>query len=102
MIFNPWRKYPKRKPKEDGWYLCTVYDEDNEKSYVMRLYYRSMDKKWRNNDRISVFQGYNVYKVCRAPIEENRVYRDGLCERDDVVAWKKLPREYRGKNKKGV
>lgn len=90
MIFNPWRKYPKRKPKEDGWYLCTV-------PYTVRVFHYDVRKdKWTDTSRQHVFDGYVVYKCCRAPIQENRVYTDGLCERDDVVAWKKLPREYRG------
>ena len=94
MIFNLWRKYPRWKPKEQGYYLCKIRpDLETGYSYVTRLYYNDRTKKWINNDRKSVFQGYNVYKVCRAPIAENRVYEDGLCDRtDDVIAWKKLPK----------
>lgn len=96
MIFNPWRKFPKWKPKVEGYYLCTIYSDDI--FYATRLYYK--DGKWTNNDRLAVFRGYNVYKVCRAPIEENHLYSDGLCDRtDDVVAWKKIPKEYRKKRR---
>ena len=42
-----------------------------------------------------------MYKVCRAPIEENHVYSDSLCERKDVIAWKKLPVKYKDKKKHG-
>lgn len=81
-----WWKYPLFKPK-DGSYLCTVKDR------VMILYYDTVDKKWYDLNRLSVFQGYKVYKQGRAVIDENRVHDDGLCERDDVIAFKKIPRE---------
>jgi hypothetical protein len=93
MIFNPWRKFPRWKPKEDGYYLCTIYDLETDYSYVAKLYYTVRSGLWENNERINVFMGYTIYKVCRAPIEENRVYRDSLCNRtEDVVAWKKMPK----------
>ena len=98
MIFNPWRKYPRWKPKKEGYYLCTIPDMESGYSYVTRLYYNKFANQWVNNDRLSVFCGYNVFKVCRAPIQENQVYGDGLCDRtEDVIAWKKLPKAKRTK-----
>lgn len=98
-MFNIWRRYPRRKPKSSGHYLCTVavWDgEDRERFYVTKLYYKSSKNCWIDSNRQSVFDGYNVYKVCRAPIEDNHVYADSMCNRtDDVRAWKKLPRCYR-------
>ena len=100
-MINPWRKYPRWKPRKEGYYLCTIKtDMETGYSYVTRLFYDKIHDKWVNNDRLSVFSGYNVYKVCRAPIEENRVFGDGLCDRtDDVVYWKKLPKGKKYKTK---
>lgn len=94
MIFNFWRRYPRRKPKEDGWYLCTI-EHDFGKGLIVLFY--DTRGRWENTCRQSVFNGYQVYKVCRVPNEENRVWTDGLCEPENVVAWKKLPKEYREK-----
>ena len=98
MIFNFWRKYPKRKPKKNGYYLCTLTEISSPS--MMMLYYKVREDKWIDISRQTVFDGYNVFKVCRAPIEENHVYFDGLCERgDEVIAWKQLSKEYRRKKK---
>lgn len=98
MIFNRWRKHPKRKPKVSGYYLCTTKEQMSrvDCGYADRfiLHYDVRKDKWIDISRQSVFDGYVVYKVCRAPIEENHVYSDGLCERDDVLAWKKLPKKW--------
>ena len=102
MIFNAWRRYPKKKPKESGWYLVTTSESqtfryENSRSYVRALYYYKPGSYWIDISRQLVFEGYMVYKVCRAPIEENHVYTDWLCKRGDVVAWKKLSKKYRRK-----
>ena len=98
MLFNFWRRYPRRKPKESGFYLCTIQmDEDR---YLLILFYSANKDKWIDIRRQKVFDGYVVYKVCRAPIEENRVYTDGLCDRtEEVIAWKRLPKIYVSKKK---
>ena len=106
MIFNFWRRYPNRKPKQSGYYLCTtsevqIFAYENCISFIHILYYSKRRDKWIDISRQTVFDGYVVYKVCRAPIEENHVYSDWLCERSDVVAWKKLPVKYKEKKKHG-
>lgn len=98
MIFNIWRPYKWIKPKKSGWYQCTVeygYGPNKPSPKVMYLYFRERDSKWINLSRQNVFDGYNVYESCRAPIDNNRVYTDCECERIDVVAWKHLPKYYR-------
>lgn len=97
-MFNFWRKYPRRKPKFMGYYLCTV-DAGPGVGRSVKLLYFDDHRKWINKDRQLALDGYQVYKHCRATIQENRVYTDGLCERDDVIAWKKLPKAY-GKRRK--
>lgn len=101
MIFNRWRKYPKRKPKKEGWYQCTVlYETNTDSPYPvnMDLYFWFAPDRggiWVDRRRESVFDGYKVYMPNRAPIDDNRVFRDSGCERVDVVAWKRLPKPYR-------
>lgn len=92
MIFNIWRQYPKRYPKEAGYYLCTMKNKT-----MMILYYDRLDgeDKWIDMSRKNVFDGYKVYKAGREPLEYNRVYEDGLCERVDILAWKKIPKRYK-------
>ena len=101
MIFNFWRPYPLLKPRYDGWYQCTIrHGENMEKAYVADLLYKARENKWIDTRRQQVFEGYKVYKSGRATVEENRVYSDRLCVRDSVVAWKKLPRVYKGGKKR--
>lgn len=119
MLFNFWRKYPFWKPKKAGWYQCTVmYGSGFASSKVMDLYFTpyediAVDKEeelseyerrkngnWIDYRRQQVFQGYKVYKPSRAAIEDNRVWEDNLCERIDVVAWRKLPNPYKWRKEK--
>lgn len=99
MIFNRWRKYPKKKPKEYGDYLCTMIYDDPENIQIHVLTWSPYhDGEWIFSNRQSVFDGYKVYKPCREPIEENRVHWDSLSKPGHLVlAWKKLPKEYRVK-----
>lgn len=95
-MFNFWRRYPRRKPKEEGWYQCTVqHGYGIDEPMVMDLYFWFKPDHggvWVDRRRQKVFDGYKVYQQCRAPIDDNRVFTDYLCEREDVIAWKKLPK----------
>lgn len=89
MLFNFWKPYPLFRPKKDGRYLCTVMDD---KRKVIELHYSTHNEgSWVDIRRQRVFDGYKVYKQCREPMDYNRVFTDGLCERNDVIAWKRLP-----------
>lgn len=91
-----WIPYPLFRPKKAAVYQCTVlYSDDEEKRYVIDLYFDTIEHKWVDKRRQSVFDGYKVYKSCREPMEHNRVYSDSLCERSNVVAWRKLHKPYR-------
>lgn len=100
-MFNRWKKYPKRKPKKEGWYQCTVkygLSGKIENPMVMDLYFWFAPECggiWVDRRRQSVFDGYKVYMPNRAPIDDNRVCRDNVCERIDVTAWRKIPKPYR-------
>lgn len=95
-MFNRWRKYPRKKPKEFGWYQCTVdCSDDRRKFKVMDLYFDANHNLWLDLRRQNVFDGYKTYHVSRAPIEENRYWTDSLCDRTlAVVAWRKLPKPF--------
>lgn len=95
MIFNFWRPLKWFKPKKDGWYQCTArHGNGIDQACVMDIYYNTRENKWIDRRRQDVFDGYKVYKPCRAPIDDNRVFTDGQCERIDIVAWRKLPKVY--------
>lgn len=103
MSKTKWFEYPKKKPNKDGWYQCTVRFEFDEtkhqyQSYVMDLYYYAENDTWRDNRRQSVFNEYEVYGYCKGPDDQGaleRLYTGNNCIRDDVIAWKNLPKPYR-------
>lgn len=96
MIFNPWRPYPLWLPKNEGWYHCTVkHGYGLNQPMTMDLFYWFAPDRggvWIDRRRQNVFDGYKVYKSGRGTQEYNRIFTDRLCERDDVVAWKKISR----------
>lgn len=95
MIFNFWRKYPRRKPKKSDMYQCLVrygLSGQVENHVILELYYSDWKDCWIDQRRSSVFSGYKVYQACRAPIEDNRVMEDSLCTRIDVIAWREMPK----------
>lgn len=97
-----WRSFPKHKPKEDGWYICTInYPFDTKiinndhytryGYYVMELYWYGNMMKFIDNKRMNVF---NEYKV--TDHDNEIIKKDNLCDRtNSVVAWKKRPKAYR-------
>lgn len=95
MIFNRWRKKP---PKKEGRYQCIVkygFGGQIHNPTILDLYWWYAPDRggvWIDRRRNNVFVGYKVYEACRATIEDNRVFGDSLCERVDVVAWRKMPR----------
>lgn len=99
MARNRWNEYPKKKPAKDGWYQCSVrYGNEPGEAYVMDLFYYADKDIWRDNRRQGVFNIYEVYRPCKGPdgnAAMERIYHDHLCIRDDVIAWKNLPKIYR-------
>lgn len=102
-MFNFWRPYPLLKPRKPGAYLCTLKYVTDDTLYIGVISLSYLNGKWIDRTRQMVFDGYKVYKTDRAPIEDNRVYSDGLCTFDDheILAWKKMPKAY-GRRKKKV
>ena len=98
-MFNRWKPYPKHKPKKRGWYICSIrYGEDKGQAYVMDLFWDEVRQVWKDNRRLNVFQEYEVYgygsSIIDTPIKK-QLWTDRLCERDDVIAFKRLPKIYR-------
>ena len=84
-----WNRFDKKKPKKDGWYICTV-EVKNQQRYVMDLYWYSDRQQFRDNRRQNVFDVYNVFNF-----ENKELHSENLCNRTDgVIAWRKQPRTY--------
>lgn len=101
-IFNIfWKRFPKKKPWKNGWYLCTVefeYADNKWQSYVMQLFWDQRVKNihddtygaWINNTRKDVFDTYDVF--LRDKNSYHVIETDRLCDRTStVIAWRKLP-----------
>lgn len=98
IFFNFWRPTQLFLPKDNGWYQCTMKN-----GIVMDLYFDRLDgvPHWIDRRRQQVFDGYKVYKSGREALEYNRVYTDSLCERENVIAWRRCQRGYGWWRKKG-
>lgn len=98
-MFNNWKPYPKCKPKENGWYCCSIrYGKDSDEAYVMDLWWDAKNKLWKDNRRLNVFHTYDVYGYgdsANDKTEKIKLYKDNLCVRNDVIAFKKLPKIYK-------
>ena len=97
-MLNRWKPYPKYKPKKKGWYQCSIkYGEEQDEAYVMDLLWDDKREAWKDNRRLDVYQTYEVYgwgsNIIGQPVKE-RIWHDNLCERNDVIAFKKLPKIY--------
>lgn len=88
MIFNFWREYPRRKPKEEARYLVRMDDGE-----LMVLTYIPWKGRWICWERLQVFEGYRIFKHTGTLDPDNQIYSDGLCDlTDSVVRWKKIRR----------
>lgn len=96
-MFNLWKPYPNNKPKKRGWYLCSIrYGEEKDQAYVMDLFWDDGNETWKDNRRLDVFNTYNVYGYNdKTKIQDLKMYRDNLCIRKDVIAFKRLPKIYK-------
>ena len=96
-MFNMWKPYPKNKPKKRGWYICSIrYGEDPCQAYVMDLFWDEKMEQWKDNRRLDVYNTYKVYGYNNETrLEDKRIYKDNVCFRTDVIAFKKLPKIYK-------
>ena len=92
-MFDLWKAYPKRKPKSDGFYLCTIGVSGGE--YTMILWYRTNSNQWIDIRRQSMFDAYTVISL-----QNKEIHTDILCDRtDEVTYWKRRPRA-KGKSRR--
>lgn len=96
-LFNLWRPFPEYKPRENGWYICSIrYGDEHDQAYVMDLYWYNDKKEWRDNRRLDVYNMYRVYGYnVDTGIQDMLITRDNLCVRTDVIAFKKVPKIYK-------
>lgn len=103
-----WKKFINKKPKKDGWYLCTVlfpftkdFDgSDVYQTYVMDLYWYCDKQKFLDNRVGQIFDMYEVIgygqnnkvKILKEEYHYDRTYH--------VVAWRRLPKPYKDRNVK--
>lgn len=88
-----WKRFDKKKPKENGWYQCTV--ETDGLRFV--TYLRWKDGRFIDGNRQDVFDTYDVYEYNYSTHEYDRsISTDQHCDLTKfVIAWKKLPKPYR-------
>lgn len=84
-----WKRFDKKKPTKDGWYLCTI-EVPGQQRYVMDLYWYSNRQMFRDNRVQHTFDTHQVLDY-----KGYQLYENHLCDRTDgVVAWRKMPRTY--------
>lgn len=90
-----WRLFKKKKPKKNGWYICTV-EVPGQQRYVMDLYWYSQTQRFRDNRRQSVFDVYDVYGYNDdTKTQDKKLYTENLCDRtENVIAWRNPPKTY--------
>lgn len=87
-----WKKFSKHKPKETGWYLCTVKTCVGTRA-VMELYWDSAAEIFFDERRATVFTMYDVFDYNYRTFQRSeRIHKDDRCVwTDRVIAWKSLP-----------
>ena len=90
-----WKLFEKKKPKKEGWYLCTI-EVPGMQRYVMDLHWYPGQKAFIDNRRLNTFYMYDVYGYNPdTGLRDKKIQQDMLCDRtDEVVAWRKLPKTY--------
>ena len=98
-MFNRWKPYPKYKPSKRGWYICSIrYGKEPRQAYVMDWFWDEKTEKWKDNRRLDVYNTYEVYGYNdETRLIDKRMYKDDVCYRNDVIAFKKLPKIYKWK-----
>ena len=72
------------------------FGEEKEQNYVMDLFWDDEKKLWKDNRRLDVYNMYYVFGYNdETGRQDKKMYRDNLCVRNDVIAFKKLPNVYR-------
>lgn len=86
-VYTMWKKFPKVRPKNKGWYQCTV-EVEGQQRYVMNLYWYPDRSKFIDNIRDNVCELYEVMS------DGKRVTDIGQDRTKGVVAWREMPKPY--------
>lgn len=79
-----------------GIYAQLDMGEEPGQAYVMDLFWDEKTLRWKDNRRLDVYNTYKVYGYNdETHLNDKRIYKDNVCFRDDVVAFKKLPKIYK-------
>lgn len=92
-LFNKWRVLSEKKPKKDGWYLCTVELVDGER-HIEQLYWYGEIQQFKNKQVVDIYSTCDVYAYNRVTHEYDILVKDYI-SKEQVIAWKKLPRVYK-------
>lgn len=92
-LFNKWRVLSEEKPKKDGWYLCTVKLSDGD-CHIEQLYWYGEIQQFKNKQVVDIYSTCDVYAYNRVTHEYDILVKDYI-PREQVIAWKKLPRVYK-------
>lgn len=90
-----WTPVSEGLPRENGWYQCTVIVNDLPRT--TELFYKN--DKWLNNQRIDMFNTYDIYGYGYTKEKHKLSYQELISEFDwteNVVAWMPLPEPYKG------
>lgn len=91
-LFNMWKIFSKKKPKQDGWYLCTVETVLGSR-HVEELYWYGEIQKFKNKKIFDLINEYDVYKYNDATHKYDISVNDCI-ETNKVIAWKMKPKAY--------
>lgn len=95
-----WIPVSERLPKENGWYQCTV--TENDVSWTMDLFYKN--GKWLDNRRIDMFNTYDMYGYGNTIEKHKLSYQELISEfewNQVVIAWMPLSKPYIYSRKRG-
>lgn len=90
-----WTPVSEGLPRENGWYQCTVIVNDLPRT--TELFYKN--DKWLNNQRIGMFNTYDIYGYGHTTEKHKLSYQELISEFDwteNVVAWMPLPDPWKG------
>ena len=74
-LFNKWRVLSEKKPKKDGWYLCTVELVDGERR-IEQLYWYGEIQQFKNKQVVDIYSTCDVYAYNRVTHEYDILVKD--------------------------
>lgn len=88
-----WIPVSEKVPNENGWYRCTAII--NDVPLTLELFYKN--GKWLDNQRIDMFNRYDIYGYGKTSEKHKLSYQELISEfewTEIVIAWMPLPDAY--------